>query len=52
MPPPRYIKISKRENLDYFFWYPDSVLEDSQNLMRSKLDQDQSSIFFSGRSKQ
>ena len=36
----------------FFILYPDSNLDHSQNLMGSKLDQDPSSDFFSGRSRQ
>ena len=49
IPPPRQVMISKWENLDYLFSYQYGNTDHSQNLMRSKLDQDPSSDFFSGR---
>ena len=38
--------ISKYENPDYFFLYPDSDLDHSQNLKQSKLDQTHLLIIF------
>ena len=40
-----HVVISKWENPDYFL-YPDGDSDHPQNLMGSKLDQDQSSDFF------
>ena len=40
--PPKNEIINKCKNLDYFFFYPDSDPDDSQNLMESKLDQEPS----------